>query len=582
MDDVHAEPLSGVPSTSFPCLQAATPSEPSDPTFVTESAPLSTTLPTDGGGDLATLPKSAAVPPTASTLKAQALKGWDQPSRPPPAKKQQQQPAAAPPAAEASSSSDQPPQSAFTDDADVEDVLRSLASKVSAMQRAFHKQDKSTKAINENAHESIEKCFQTSSVTWADPLRLLIRKEVRKLINASEETYESAVDLESAAKEFEAAAFEVPQLLHERMLIESANIRRALKEEEEAHAADVKRLEAERVAEVEPLRAEVVRLKVELAATQKYGAVIAPVICAAFAPDVEELERQVGTVRAEMEAILYRKIEEHAKEAFRRRVANQFTQAAKEAELAETQKILSQLNTQLESEKAEKQQQARTLKEGTAMLRDQLIAKQKENERLMHRIENYAAEAEGRKMAALREQELRMQAEADLLSAEIMRLRGAISSALKPTPPPPPEAVADGRAFLLARQKMFYESLKAPLGEDPKDAARLPKAGPSSLSWRGHKTKLEVVRDLNPQRMSFKNDASKDGTFGPAPPLRPPNLRPPSAQRDDSPRVRRQQQQQQVRPSSAAPAARPAGPGVSGVYVSVSSPRDQRILTAMP
>ena len=46
-----------------------------------------------------------------------------------------------------------------------------------------------------------------------------------------------------------------------------------------------------------------------------------------------------------------------------------------------------------------------------------------------------------------------MQAEADLLSAEIMRLRGAISSALKPTPPPPPEAVADGRAFLLARQK---------------------------------------------------------------------------------------------------------------------------------
>ena len=398
---------------------------------------------------------------------------------------------------------------------------------------------------------SVVQALTCSNMTWADPVRLAVCSEFRRLAICATEALEAAARYERETCTFANTAHAVLEKSYERSAAERARLHGAVRSLEQARIDDRQLAQARET----ELRDEIARLLAELGNAKRAShasCAAVEAMCVVLATDVhaceEELcvERERGNAKLERQRKIYDQqvAALHAKHG----AAMMAQYVAQQRELEETKAVIARMN----DSRREGAQEASTLREGILELEARYAESQRQLREHDSQLKQLLASAERQTEARLAALDEYRQREAGALTDEIKRLRMAIDEALLPCNPPPDASRgerADSKAFLRARENLFYESLKARLGVRADgvsgDANRLAATGGAegSVSWRGQRAKLSQPR------MSFGSATDTFGGFVPPeqPPPSPPTTerakgRTSSAVHDQaapSPRVRR-------------------------------------------
>ena len=421
------------------------------------------------------------------------------------------------------------------------DLLKEKADMLGSRQTKFYRTHEAALDANDEALYELKKLTVLSG-TWADPARMAIANEAKKIISAALKTYEAAVGFMESTRDFSYSAFHIDKAWRKRSESDLRDIKSALHKSEQARLAERYRTERERIAERTTLCAEVELASSECVGAEQHGLAALHMARTTLTAELDDAEVMLHEEIDRLQAALDKERKERKMEASRRAAALQFERAAKEREMEETKKVLGQLNSE-RKEHSSNADEIRSLRQGVVELHARKDELQTELAGAAARQVQAVNTMKRHMTSVLEQMEARKQRENDLLSAEIKRLHACIKVALGPSMRAPAGCMVNERDFQKARQDLYFESLKA-IGVEP---SMLTERVKETISWRAQRQKLG---ELEQPRMIHR---APPLFFGAAP---PPGKKPTS---QPSPR----ESDGRVRPNSARPTFSVSVKGVS-------------------
>ena len=365
------------------------------------------------------------------------------------------------------------------------DLLKAKADLLSAKQAKFYTVHDAAEQVHDDALFELRKLTVLSG-TWADPARNAVTNEAKRIITSAVKTYEAAVAFMESTRDFSFSAFDIDRAWRKKAAADNAALTQALEKSEQTRLLERFQTGKERDAERETMVAEIDLASSECVIAEQQGLAALDVTNKALATDLHEAEVYFHFQLDFLQAALDRERRERKNDQRRRMAALHFERAAKEREMEETARILGVLNSE-RKEKTSSADEIRSLRRGVEELYAQKEELRIELSEAAARQVEAVDKMKQNMMTAMTAMEAKKQRENDTLSAEINRLRSVINTALEPSVRPPSGTEANQRAFAIARQELYYETLKAS-GVRPDMLTERVK---ETISWRAQRQQLE-------------------------------------------------------------------------------------------